>query len=81
VAIGEFLLTAVPHVDPWVLYNIACSSARLGDAPRALARLHQAVDAGWVDARQLDTDHDLASLWVTPEFREIRRRLSATPVG
>jgi Zn-dependent protease len=74
--IGEHLLASSPRVDPWVLYNIACSAARLGDTGRALGRLGQAVDAGWTDAHQLDTDHDLATLWVTPEFRAIRNRLA-----
>jgi stage IV sporulation protein FB len=77
VAIGEYLLSTTRSVDPWVLYNIACSSARLGDSMRALTRLHQAVDAGWSDARQLDVDQDLSSLWVMPEFRALRLRLAA----
>jgi len=81
VVIGEYILAAGPPVDPWVLYNIACSAARLGDTGRALARLSQAVDAGWTDAHQLDTDHDLASLWVLPEFRAIRHRLVVVPVA
>jgi len=76
VTIGEYLLVASPMVDPWVLYNIACSAARLGDTGHALARLAQAVDAGWTDAHQLDTDQDLAALWVMPEFRMIRNRLA-----
>jgi Zn-dependent protease len=82
IAIGEYLVSSAGGRDPWALYNIACSAARLGDQHRALVRLSQAVDAGWRDARQLDTDHDLASLWVTPEFREIRRRLAGqVPAG
>ena len=76
VAIGEYLLGLSPVVDPWVLYNIACSAARLGDSSRALTRLSQAVDAGWNDTAQLDADHDLASLWATPEFHAIRHRLA-----
>ena len=81
VTIGEYLLAAAGPVDPWVLYNVACSAARLGDTGRALGRLSQAVDAGWRDARQLDVDHDLASLWVLPEFRAIRQRVAMMPVG
>ena len=41
----------------------------------ALLRLGQAVDAGWTDVHQLDTDQDLAPLWVSDRFREIRRRV------
>jgi hypothetical protein len=65
--------------DPWVLYNTACSWSRAGDRDRALLRLSQAVDAGWSDARQLDTDQDLAPLWVSDRFREIRRRVAGAP--
>jgi stage IV sporulation protein FB len=82
IAIGEYLVSGAGGRDPWALYNVACSAARLGDHHRALVRLSQAVDAGWRDTHQLDTDHDLASLWVTPEFREIRRRLAGqVPIG
>jgi Zn-dependent protease len=81
VTIGEYLLVASPVIDPWVLYNIACSAARLGDTGHAMARLSQALDAGWTDARQLDTDHDLAALWVMPEFRALRARLAGLPVA
>lgn len=74
--IGELQLGLDQHPDPWVLYNTACSWSRVGDRDRALLRLGQAVDAGWSDANQLDTDQDLAPLWVSDRFREIRRRLS-----
>lgn len=77
VLIGEHLLAGGGPVDPWVLYNLACSAACGGDPERALARLSQAIDAGWNDVHQLDTDHDLAPLWVRPEFRHLRARLAA----
>jgi Zn-dependent protease len=77
--IGELQLRLRDAGDPWVLYNTACSWSRAGEGERALARLGQAVDAGWSDARQLDTDQDLAPLWVTDRFREIRRRVTAAP--
>lgn len=80
VLIGEHLL-AGGVVDPWVLYNLACSSARAGDPARALWRLGQAVDAGWNDAAQLDQDHDLSSLWVLPEFRALRARVAGVATG
>jgi hypothetical protein len=74
-AIGELQLQQDARRDPWVLYNTACSWSRAGERDRALMRLGQAVDAGWTDADQLDTDQDLAPLWVSDRFREIRRRL------
>jgi Zn-dependent protease len=76
-AIGEVQLQSGAPADPWVLYNTACSWSRAGDRDRALLRLGQAVDAGWSDVHQLDTDQDLAPLWVSDRFREIRRRVSA----
>jgi Zn-dependent protease len=78
-AIGELLVQLAPVPDPWVLYNTACSWSRAGDRDRALLRLSQAVDAGWSDASQLDADQDLAPLWITDRFREIRRRLALRP--
>jgi Zn-dependent protease len=75
-SIGEVQLQLAGPPDPWVLYNTACSWSRAGERDRALLRLGQAVDAGWSDANQLDTDQDLASLWVSDRFREIRRRLA-----
>ena len=78
-AIGELILQLDPTPDPWVLYNTACSWSRAGDRDRALLRLSQAVDAGWSDASQLDADQDLAPLWVTDRFREIRRRIALRP--
>jgi Zn-dependent protease len=74
-AIGELQLQQGGLPDPWVLYNTACSWSRAGERDRALLRLGQAVDAGWTDVQQLDTDQDLAPLWVSDRFREIRRRL------
>jgi hypothetical protein len=76
-SIGELQLGFPGPPDPWVLYNTACSWSRAGQSDRALFRLGQAVDAGWSDAEQLDGDQDLAPLWVTDRFREIRRRVPA----
>lgn len=79
--IGEHLLAGGGPVDPWVLYNLACSAACAGDPARAMWRLGQAVEAGWHDPDQLDHDHDLAPLWVLPEFRALRARVAAVPAG
>jgi Zn-dependent protease len=78
-AIGELIIELSPTPDPWVLYNTACSWSRCNERDHALLRLSQAVDAGWSDAAQLDSDQDLAPLWVTDRFREIRRRVSLRP--
>jgi Zn-dependent protease len=80
-AIGELQLQLGGVPDAWVLYNTACSWSRAGERDRALLRLGQAVDAGWSDAGQLDTDQDLAPLWVSDRFREIRRRLAGAPAA
>jgi Zn-dependent protease len=75
--IGELQLQLGGPVDPWVLYNTACSWSQAGEQEHALLRLAQAVDAGWSDGAQLDADQDLAPLWVSDRFREIRRRVVA----
>jgi hypothetical protein len=36
------------------------------------------VARGWHDARTLDTDTDLASLWPMERFHELRRRMAAS---
>ena len=78
--IGELQLQLGGPVDPWVLYNTACSWSQAGEQEHALLRLGQAVDAGWSDGAQLDADQDLSPLWVSDRFREIRRRIVA-PAG
>ena len=48
--------------DPIIHYNLACSYALLGKAPKAFAALKKAVRLGFRDLAHIKTDIDLKSL-------------------
>jgi TolB-like protein/Flp pilus assembly protein TadD len=54
--------------DPMMLYNCACLHARLGEAPRALDLLRQAIARGHLNFGWMRNDPDMASLRDNPEF-------------
>jgi len=54
--------------DPMMLYNCACLHARLGELPRALELVRQAVAAGSVNFGWMRHDPDLAALRDNAEF-------------
>jgi hypothetical protein len=62
---------------PVLAYNAACSWARLGDADRGLEWVGTALDRGWDDAEQLDSDEDLAAVRAHPGWAAVRARLGA----
>lgn len=55
-------------------YNIACAYGRIGDTPKALAALTQAVDAGFDNTGSLESDPDLAQVRLDPRSMELLRR-------
>jgi Flp pilus assembly protein TadD len=57
-----------------VLYNLACAWALAGEADRALARLGEAVDAGFGPRATIEADADLAALRADPRFVAILDR-------
>ena len=54
--------------DPMMLYNCACLNARLGELPRAMDMLRQAVARGHVNFGWMRNDPDLAALHKNAEF-------------
>jgi TolB-like protein/Flp pilus assembly protein TadD len=60
--------------DSLMLYNIACLYARLGDKPKAIAALREAVAAGVTNFQWWQRDPDLNSLRDDPEFQEMAQR-------
>jgi TolB-like protein/Flp pilus assembly protein TadD len=54
--------------DPMMLYNCACLHARLGEAPRALELLRQAIARGHLNFGWMRHDPDMAALRDNPEF-------------
>jgi len=55
--------------------NLACALALGGKRDQALARLDEAVAAGFVDRQQIETDPDLTSLRQDPCYRTIVERV------
>jgi len=54
--------------DPVMLYNCACLYARLGEIPRALETLRQAIAVGYVNLSWIKQDPDMNALRDNPEF-------------
>ena len=67
--------------SPILWYNLACASARMGDAKRAMAALEEAVERGFRDAAHMRRDEDLSSLRDREEFGRLLERLEAAPAS
>lgn len=67
-ALAHERAAATPALAARAGYNVACALARLGRSEDALARLRQAVAAGFGDRGLLATDTDLDPLREDPRF-------------
>ena len=56
-------------------YNLACAFALSGQKEKALDNLEKAINAGFTDRQQYQTDSDLDSLRETERFKELLKRL------
>jgi ketosteroid isomerase-like protein len=56
-------------------YNLACAFALSGEKEKALENLEKAINAGFTDRQQYETDSDLHSLRETERFKELLKRL------
>jgi ketosteroid isomerase-like protein len=56
-------------------YNLACAFALSGEKEKALNNLEKAINAGFTDKQQYETDSDLDSLRETERFKELLKRL------
>jgi ketosteroid isomerase-like protein len=56
-------------------YNLACAFALSGEKEKALDNLDKAVNAGFTDRQQYETDSDLDSLRETGRFKELLKKL------
>jgi hypothetical protein len=76
-----YLSVAVEIHPDWAIswYNRACAWALAGNRKRALEDLHSAVEKGYSDRTQMETDADLASLRGDERFQEILRGISDPP--
>ena len=73
--LGPRLLDIRP--DPLIAYNTACSCARLQRRDEALGWLERAIDAGFTDTQQLDSDDDLEPLRSSAAYARIRDKLAS----
>ncbi len=55
---------------PFAMYNLACAYARLSDKEKAFEWLNKAIDAGFTQAMQINSDPDLAALREDGRFKE-----------
>lgn len=56
-------------------YNLACAFALSGQKEKALDNLEKAINAGFTDKQQYETDSDLDSLRETQRFKELLKKL------
>jgi len=56
-------------------YNLACAFALSGQKEKGLDNLEKAINAGFTDRQQYETDGDLTSLRETERFKELLKRL------
>lgn len=68
-----------PRFRPVGLYNLGCALALKGDKDAAFKALDEAVEAGFSDASQLESDADLKSLRSDDRFEPLKRR--ANPIA
>lgn len=78
---GGALAGTEKQLEALVLYNEACAYARGGEPEKAVASLAEAVDAGFSDSAQVDSDPDLASLRERDDFKKVRERLATKRLG
>ncbi len=67
------ILKTMPK-DTLALYNVACAYALSGQKEKALASLHQSVQAGFVSFGHMSRDPDLDSLRTEPAYKELLAR-------
>ena len=63
--------------EPSVLYNVACTFARLGKTEEAIDCLDEAVTFGFLQKEWIDNDVTLDSLRSHPRFQTLLERLGA----
>jgi ketosteroid isomerase-like protein len=56
-------------------YNLACALALSGERDKAIDNLDKAINAGFTDRQQYETDSDLDSLRETGKFKELLKKL------
>ncbi len=71
-SIGSLMIAQHPHAEASTWYNVGCSFARAGRPRDAIGYLQGALQRGWRDFDQLDTDPDLQSVRAQPDWATLR---------
>ncbi len=73
--VGALVYEATPTGRAQVAFDVACSTARAGDAERSLRWVERAVEAGFRAPGLLDNEPDLAPVRALPGWADVRNRL------
>jgi tetratricopeptide (TPR) repeat protein len=74
-ALAHAVTTVAPQIRPFAMYNLAAAHARMGHTDQAFAWLNKAVEAGFAQPQQMESDEDLASLHSDSRFAGIQKLL------
>jgi tetratricopeptide (TPR) repeat protein len=70
----ERALAADPE-EPFVLYNVACTYALIGEVEKSIDCLDEAITFGWGQKEWLENDSDLDALRDHPRFKTLLNRI------
>lgn len=77
-AVEAYAKAVVIGNNPQVMYNMACSYARLGDSAHSMEWLDKALTGGFGNPEQFSADTDLQSLRDEPGFKSLLERARKT---
>jgi hypothetical protein len=67
----DLRLVRIEPDNPTFTYNLACSYSLLKDVDRSLDALERAIDLGFDDRKQIQSDPDLDNVRSDPRFHKI----------
>jgi tetratricopeptide (TPR) repeat protein len=70
-------LESINPNHPLLHYNFSCYYALLGNVPKGIESLKQAISNGFKNHQILETDPDIKNLHQNPQFRELQSLLLA----
>jgi len=71
------ILESINPKHPLLHYNFSCYYSLLGNIPKGIESLKQAISHGFKNHQILKTDPDIKNLRQNPQFRELQSLLLA----